>query len=98
MLEDDVVENKEFKEKIERFIDKVEEGIASSLKEFDTLNSEALNRVDFNYDELSQEFLHARKILTYYNDISLSDHNTLFLEEDDIVNYDYLEQVSDLLI
>jgi len=98
VLEDDVVENKEFKEKIERKIGKVEEGIASSLKEFDLFNSEALNRVDFNYDELSQEFIHARKVLTYYNDIGLSDHNTLFLEEDDIVSYDYLEQVSDSLI
>lgn len=84
------VEN--FKEKIERKIEDIEKGIFSSLDEFNELNKEALIRKNFDYDELSKELLHTRKVLTIYNDINLADINEAIAQGDELATYEYLEQ------
>ena len=68
------------------------------LEEFNILNSEALNREDFSYDDLNEELLYTKKTLTYYNDAKLSDYNILFPEDESLITQEYLEQIVDSLI
>ena len=97
----DKKEIKEFKLMLENEIGKVEENIFKDLNEFENLNMEALNREDFDYEELNEELTYAKEVLTYYNDNNFSAANILFPSQEEItdrVDLEYLEQISDSLI
>lgn len=95
---DDKEKAYEFKNRIEKEIKQIERNISEDLEKFNILNTEALNRVEFNYDELNEDLLFTKKVLTYYNDANLLDHDILFSEDDSLVTQDYLEQIVDCLI
>lgn len=88
----------ELTDQIEKKIKEIEEEIFVDLEEFNILNSEALNREDFSYDDLNEELLYTKKTLTYYNDAKLSDYNILFPEDESLITQEYLEQIVDSLI
>lgn len=83
---------------IEREIKKIEQGMLIDIEEFNLLNSEALNRGDFNYEELNKDLLHAKRILTYYNDSTLANNDMLFPGNSAVITHEYLEQIVDSLI
>lgn len=95
---DDKEKAYEFKNRIEKEVKQIERNISEDLEKFNILNTEALNRVEFNYDELNEDLLFTKKVLTYYNDANLLDHDILFSEDDSLVTQDYLEQIVDCLI
>ncbi len=87
-----------FNKKIENKIVKIEKFLFNNLDEFNQLNSEALLRDDFDDEELSEELLFTKKVLTIYNDISLVDYNKILAESEESVTDEYIEQVSDSLV
>ncbi len=94
----DMEKSDELNVTIEKKIKEIEEEIFKDLEEFNLLNSEALKREDFNYDDLNEELLYTKKILTYYNDANLIEQNLLFSEDDSLITQEYLEQIIDSLI
>ena len=83
---------------IEKKIKKIEKDMLEDLEDFNILNTEAISRPSFNYDELNEDLLYTKKVLTYYNDFKLRDHEVLFSEDDKVVSADYLEQIIDSLV
>lgn len=86
------------KDIIEIEIKKIEGNIFKDLEEFNLLNSEALKRDNFNYDDLNEDLFLAKKVLTFYNDSSLLDIKILFPESNENIVEEYLEQVVDSLL
>lgn len=79
-------------------IKSIEKEMASDLENFYLLNTEAIGREEFNYDEINIELGKTKEILTYYNDTELNSKEILLLDNENMVTINYLEQVSDSLI
>ena len=88
----------DFIEKVKGKIESIEMKMYNDLKSFYGLNREALEREDFNYDEINLELQRTKGILTYYNDTDFTSEEILFLDNENIVTTSFLEQACDSLI
>lgn len=91
-------EIKDFRTKMEKEIDNIEEDIFNDLEGFEALNMEILKRQDFNLDELSEELIYTQRVLTYYNDSKFSDYNLINSIDNEVPLDEYLEQSVESLI
>ena len=87
-----------FMKMVEREIKSVENDILRDLEEFQILNLEGFKREGFSYDELDNEFLYTKDILTYYNDSIFNDHNIMFPDNEEEASHEFLEESVDSLI
>lgn len=99
-----ILESKEDKEiinfanKIEKEIEIVEAEILKDLEEFQIINMEAFNREGFSYEDLDNELIHTKEILTYYNDSTFMDRDSMFPENEEVSTSEFLEQSVNSLI
>lgn len=84
--------------KIEKEINKIEKEINNSLDIFNKLNFEALNRKDFEDEELNEELLLTKQVLTIYNDVQLIDYNKILEVNEEVITDEILDQILDSLI
>ena len=99
-----ILENPEDKEVtsfmdiLDKEIEIVEDHILEDLEEFQIFNIEGFNRENFSYEDLDNELLYTKDILTYYNDSTFMDINIMFPEDEEESSREYLEQSVDSLI
>lgn len=97
-LETDRSHLDELVDRLKLGIENIEKEMFEELEIYYALNREALGRKDFNYEDLSQELLKTKEILTYYNDINFNSEKLPSLYDEQIVSPSYLEQVSNSLV
>ncbi|MCF6459622.1 hypothetical protein [Clostridium sp. Cult3] len=76
----------------------VEKQLLKDIQYFEVLNGEGLKRPGFLDKSLNKEMLFTNRVLTFYNDISLTKYETLFPKETQAIDKYYLEQLIDSLI
>lgn len=86
------------KELTNRTFAKAEKGLLRDVQYFETLNKEGTKRPGFLDKELNKNMLFTNRVLTYYNDMNLIQHNVLFPKEQEVIEKYYLEQLTDSLI
>lgn len=98
---------KEFQEKrneeeylkgIRKEVLEIESKIQKDLVYYEELTVEVSKREDFNHDRLEEDLLEVRNILTYYNDIGITEQEYLEGLDLNVVSLDYLESRIDDLI
>lgn len=97
-LETDRSHLDELVDRLKLGIENIEKEMFEELEIYYALNREALGRKDFNYEDLSQELLKTKEILTYYNDTNFNSEKLPSLYDEQIVSPSYLEQVSNSLV
>jgi len=85
-------------DRIKKEIDDIEKNMFDELEVFYALNNEALERKDFDYEELQPILLKTKDVLTYFNDIAFDTEETPSLGDEGMVTPDFLEQASNSLI
>lgn len=73
-------------------IKEIESKTNENMEEFQELNNEAVKREDFIDEELENIFLYTKEILTYYNDYSLGNIETMLSAENKEVSSVYLDE------
>ncbi len=89
---------KVFNKLVEKEIESVEKEIFNNLEEYEALNMEAIDRKDFRFDDLDEELMRTKRILTYYNDSEFRNSSIIFPEDEEIIDNEYLDQSIDSLI
>lgn len=97
-LETDRSHLDELVDRLKLGIENIEKEMFEELEIYYALNRQALGRKDFNYEDLSQELLKTKEILTYYNDTNFNSEKLPSLYDEQIVSPSYLEQVSNSLV
>ena len=88
----------DFIEKAKEKVHSIEREMYNDLEYFYGLNREALAREGFNYEEINTELKRTKEILAYYNDTDFNSEEILFLDDENIVTTNFLDQVSDSLV
>lgn len=76
---------------------KMEEEMSKANSILENMSIEALNRENIINEKLSAELSFTKKVLTYYNDISIPCEEILFIEEENLSkpDSDYIDEVID---
>ena len=76
----------------------MERQLLDNVRYFEALNEEGIKRAEFFDKILNDKILLTRDILAYYNDVEFTKYEILFPENNEPIDYDYLEQLVDNLI
>lgn len=88
----------DIRSKSSKALEETENQLLKNIDYFQSINNEGLNRENFFHKDLDEKVLFAQKVLTYYNDIKFTKYEVLFLENSEIIDRDYLEQLIESLL